>query len=79
MKIKHKFVYKTVTAFIFEVSGYLTSGHYCEICGKSAVGLFRETKRDYTDFGNIYEQEDWLNNNTSCLSEDEFTIKTILE
>lgn len=77
--LKHKFIFKLNNIFILEGPNYLTPDWSCSICGKTVKDMFLNKSQIYSDFGNVYEQEKWLNKNVACLTIEEKMIKELLE
>lgn len=79
MNVKHYFVYYFSNGMYIENSGYLRDYFVCKFCNQTVGELFGTEFYNSLDFGSGFEQKDWLNKNTLCLTEEELIIKNLLE
>jgi hypothetical protein len=78
MNLKHIFGF-WASLFYIENPCYLYPYYYCKICGMRVDDLFESKGKNYSGFGSAFEQEEWLDKNAPCLTEEEYVIKKLLE
>lgn len=80
--LKHRFgFYSSMKKGFFELNNNhpLMNDDYCEICNKEAKELHRFSKDLYFNHMDKINIEIEMNKNYPCLTEEEYTIKKLLE